>query len=305
MKFKIFYIWVGLAILLAGCNFNTSMKGNTVTEPLPIMSEEEYLEGLKSSNEAFLAAFDLATETYQDKTSSDKEWYKKNASAMEEFKKTLQLFRNLQPPEKFSEVQQLVMQSMDSYEQAIDIAIKNFKSQNRSGMEGFTEHYEQGANQFNEANALLESLKNATDDAQGITYDDLKTLDALAGIDRESVINNLSEDGKELIGLWGDRFNPNGEFNVGIVLNSDGTYSGYPRGEYPSKDNVMEGTWEYDANIKCLIINNERYYKNGEMKNEMVRAQMIFEILSFKNDELYMRDIETWNAFEYTRGEAE
>lgn len=129
----------------------------------------------------------------------------------------------------------------------------------------------------------------------------MQLLDLADGIDRNSVIEHLSEDGQELYGVWGDWLNEDGTFNVGLIIHEGGTFVGYGRGDYTRDEPGVEGTWEY-VHPGTLIFINERWDGVDITEAEGMRVEQYWEILKFDGDTLVMRDIDTWNRFDYVRG---
>ncbi|MFJ5760563.1 DUF3994 domain-containing protein [Neobacillus sp. NPDC093182] len=126
-----------------------------------------------------------------------------------------------------------------------------------------------------------------------ITTEDLKNLDKSAGIDRDAVRKNISEDGKELVGKWGFK-----DSMPSIVMYRDGKYEGYGNDSYPSKDNAFIGKWEWDDKCKVTVFTNEKLFKDGK-ETKMNRPAMTMEVLNFRDGQLFLRDIETLGEFRY------
>lgn len=127
----------------------------------------------------------------------------------------------------------------------------------------------------------------------------MENLDKLAGIDKQSVLDNVSEAGKELIGAWGNE-NAEGGVDIVLLLNSDGTYKRYYK--YPDESTILSGTWSYDGN-RSLALNTTFAIEAGEDVMSKMDPNPTFEIYYFKDNVMKLRNMRTLNEFVYTKSE--
>lgn len=178
----------------------------------------------------------------------------------------------------------VVYNGVKQYEFIFQVADKNYEKHKSSAYEVFKS---------------VKILK----EPEGVVINDpelakgMKTLDKLAGIDRESVLENVGKDGKELVGSWGVK-KENGFFDVKLVLNMDGTYKRYK--EYPDETSVLTGTWSYNGN-RLLKINTTKAIENGKDIMEIVKPDQDYEIYYFKDNTMRIRHYPSLNEYTYTR----
>ncbi len=205
----------------------------------------------------------------------------------------------LEPPKEYQKVDQAYEDSMKEFQ----IFTKSFREGlDKRDVDLLYKHsksVKKGAQLLNRADNLLSQTYDQPIGDGTITTETLKALDSAAGIDRDSVVNNITEGGKEFIGKWGFK-NDDGSFNVSLVLNADGSYEGYGNGTYPDKNNAFIGTWKYDFLAHTLKITNEYKYVNG-VKQAANRKTLTMDIQYFKDGEVHMLDTESFSEFKYQK----
>lgn len=150
---------------------------------------------------------------------------------------------------------------------------------------------------FETLQILIESREQVIDDPD--LAKSMEALNNLAGIDTQSVLDNVSQDGKELIGAWGYE-NTTGGVDIVLVINSDGTYKRYY--QYPDESTMIAGTWRYDGN-RSLYFTPTSAFENGVDVMDKVDANQIFEIYYFKDDIMRLMNLKTLNEFEYKKSD--
>ena len=186
---------------------------------------------------------------------------------------------------------------MDGFEKAIQT--RDSKHETKA-----LEHIENGDGYWNHAYQLLSAyiaLPAGTDGS--IDTDDMKELDKAAGMDRDSVLLNVSQDGKELVGKWGFT-NEDGTPNINIVLHEDGKYEGYGNGKYKDPNNAILGTWEYDYLKNMIVFHNESITQDDvKIEDGKFRPVRTMELQKFKDGEILLMDIESLSSFLYQKFE--
>jgi hypothetical protein len=293
MKLKTWAIFLLAMITVAGCSSEpaTEKKASLHVEPVKV-TEEEYpgkIDELNTSlDEGFRTLHSVAKE---DPGSKGRE--KRLIEQVDTIEKTVNGYKAVIPPENYKEVHDQYLSAMEFYSEGIDTIRKAFDKKDDKLWQKGNERIKEGFNIWIGAHSKLADSVPVGDGT--ITAGDLKQLDALAGIDRDSVKKNLSKEGKELVGKWGAAGSP-----PSIVLNADGSYQGYANDSYPSKDNMSKGTWKYDDAKGALFFTHEEAFSDGKPLTNY-RKSMIMEIQSFKDGNMRLLDVESHNEFLYEK----
>ncbi len=122
-----------------------------------------------------------------------------------------------------------------------------------------------------------------------VVYDDemaesLDLLNKAEGIDKKSAIENISTDGKELIGSWGTK-DKDGNIIIRFTLTSDNKYSWYK--SFPDEDNILTGEWSYPEQ-RLLKLSLKKAIVDGSDVTSTLDPDLSYEILSFKDDTMKM-----------------
>ncbi len=149
-----------------------------------------------------------------------------------------------------------------------------------------------------EAYKVLETVKLLN--PSNVIYDDemaqaFKDLDNLAGIDKESVVENISSDGKELVGSWGVKTD-DGKISLRFILTSDNKYSWYK--SFPDEDNLLTGEWSYPE-PRVLKFKLTKAFIDGKDATSELDPNLTYEILTFKDNTMKMICLENLNQQTY------
>lgn len=119
-------------------------------------------------------------------------------------------------------------------------------------------------------------------------YEGIKELDKMAGHDKDAVIENLSSDGIELVGIWGTESDSNFKFEYF----EDGTFSEKLNEEEISI--IIKGTWSYDSNTQIINHTPTSYVRNDEeLINEESFKELNFEVMNFQEKEMQVYILES------------
>ncbi|ADU28857.1 DUF3994 domain-containing protein [Evansella cellulosilytica] len=301
---KLFVYLLITCIFTIGCSAEETESQDEIDEVIENeeqefeqLSKEEYVETIgelqqkmqKELEEWVVISHDYSSNTYVEQ----------NQQQIDVLLSVVEKYKELAAPEEFAEVQSYYVKGMNLFEEGFGLYMDMLRNRDESLEETTNTTLKDGQDHWNYAFLLL-SLKEPIPMGDGtITTDDMMSLDRLAGMDIESVINNISKDGSELVGKWGFYYDDE-SFNVSIILHSDGSYEGYPNDAYPDDSNAMKGTWYYNYLVQELVISNDEYFEDGE-SIEPPRPNMIMEIQSFVDGELLMMDKESLNSFLYVQ----
>lgn len=142
-------------------------------------------------------------------------------------------------------------------------------------------------------------------DSEGTVIEDpelaeaMEGMNKLAGIDKKSVLENVSKDGKELIGSWGVK-KEDGTIDIRLVLNKDGTYKRYKN--YPDESSVLTGTWSYNGN-RLLKIHTTKAIENNKDIMSQIKPDQEYEIYFFKDNTMKLMHTISLNESIYIRAD--
>ncbi|MFN7252492.1 MAG: DUF3994 domain-containing protein [Anaerobacillus sp.] len=265
--------------------------------PMIEVTTEEYVEHIGEYQAQVQEEFDVLAMYSTDYSADD--YIENNVKQMKVIRTVTNKFRKLIAPENMIDIHLDYLTAMDHIDQGLLLLEKGLLQQDETAFNEGMKEIEEGQYYLNYAFSML-SKEHAVPIGDGtVTSEDLKRLDRLAGIDRDSVLDNLSKDGSELVGAWGFEWEE-GVDNVSLVLYADGRYEGYGNGDYPNKDNGMFGYWTYNYKNQTLFFINESQYTDGSLV-EVVRPEMTMDVQSFGNDTIQLMDLETLNTFYYKK----
>ncbi|MBT2680709.1 DUF3994 domain-containing protein [Bacillus sp. ISL-35] len=293
MKLKTLAVSLLTLVTMAGCSTEPAAekKESLKVEPVEV-TEEDYPDKINELNTSLDEGFkNLNAVAKEDSGSKDRE--KRMIEQVDHIEKAVNGYKAIIAPERYKEVHEQYLASMKHYDKGIETMRKAIEKRDEKLWQKGNEPIKEGFNLWIEAHSKLADSVPVGDGT--ITAADLKQLDALAGIDRDSVKENISEDGKELVGKWG----PAGS-SPSIVLNADGSYEGYANGTYPSKDHRSIGTWKYDSEKGALFFTHDEAYADGKPLTDF-RKSMIMGIQSFKDGNMRLLDVESLNEFLYEK----
>ncbi|OCA84124.1 hypothetical protein A8F94_15490 [Bacillus sp. FJAT-27225] len=222
---------------------------------------------------------------------------KKIADQIQTIQDTVNGYKAIKAPAEYTEIHSLYLEAAKGYDEGLSYLRKGLAEQDNETWRKADTHFAEASAMWTEAFTKLSDMAPVPLGDGTITTEDLKDLDKSAGIDRDAVRKNISEDGKELVGKWGFK-----DSKPSIVLYEDGRYEGYGNDTYPSKDNAFIGKWEWDYARKVIVFTNEKLFKDGK-ETKMNRPTMTMEVLNFGDEQLFMRDIDTWGEFKYEKKE--
>lgn len=257
----------------------------------PKLSKEEYVQSIGDLKREFEEAFKNWGVISNDQENEN--YVKDNLAEMNKIRAVVDKYKALNAPKEFKEVQNENLKGMALFEKGLDLMAKAFKAKNEETFNKYQkdamEDLTKGQDHWNYAFALLDVTENIPVGTDGTLFsDDLADLDLNAGIDRSSVITNISKSGKELQGKWG-YYNEDGSFNVSLVIKSNGDYEGFAKGTYPETD--MKGTWKYDYLKRTIVFEHD--------KSEYRTLKM--DVQSFQDDTVQLMDLDSLNTFQYVK----
>lgn len=295
MKVKLLVISLLAAASLTACSsVDKAVEADTYKQPkieAVQVSKEEYPKKIGELHQKMNDGFRDMQLIGAEKDSEDRS--KKIAKQIEVIQDTVNGYKAIKAPAEYDEIHAMYLDSAKSYDKGLGYLREGLAKHDNKTWQKAEQHFAEASGIWNEAFAKLSEMTPVPMGDGTITTEDLKDLDKAAGIDRDAVRKNISEDGHELVGKWGPE---DGE--PSIVLYEDGRYEGYGNDTYPSKDNAFIGTWKWDNNRKVVEFTNEKLFKNGK-ETKMNRPTMTLEVLNFSDGKLYMRDIETLGEFGY------
>ncbi|CEG26461.1 DUF7018 domain-containing (lipo)protein [Bacillus sp. B-jedd] len=291
MKGKLLAVGLLAVGILTACN--TSEAGGKDTKPAKIemvkVSKEDYPKKLYDLKDRLDAEFKSISEV--GKQSPGKKRDNQILEHLDALQEVVIDYKSIEAPEEYKEVQALLVQSMTHFDKSIGTMKEAIKKKDSELWLSSADSTDKADELWIEGYKLLHDLEPIGDGT--INRQMLKDLDKSAGIDRDAVEENISEDGKELVGKWGNEGS-----TPSIVLFADGRYEGYANDAYPSKDNAFLGTWKYDKSTHVITFTNDKKFDDGKEVKPM-RATMTMEVQDFKDGKIYLRDLETLGEFRY------
>ncbi len=224
---------------------------------------------------------------------------KKVAGQIDAIQEVVNGYKAIKAPAEYADIHTMYLDAAKSYDEGLSFLRKGLANQDNETWRKADTHFADASAVWNEAFAKLSEKTSVPLGDGTITSEDLKNLDKSAGIDRDAVRKNISENGHELVGKWGFK-----GAKPSIVLYDDGRYEGYGKDAYPSKDNAFIGKWEWDNNRKVIVFTNEKLFKDGK-ETKMNRPTMTMEVLNFSDGQLFLRDVEALNEYRYVKMDGE
>ncbi|WP_428910816.1 DUF3994 domain-containing protein [Niallia sp. Krafla_26] len=298
---------MGLAIsiaLLAGCNSVVEQKTTQEVQnevKAEQLSFEEFTKEAVRLRSKFSTSIQEFGEIRQNQDMEQKQWQETYLGKVDAIRDVIKEFRTIAPPDDKEQIGQEIKVALDEFDKGMILYKEAIQEGDANKDRKALDHMAKGQDYWNHAFALL-SINNPipVEGSDGtIDTQDLKDLDLNAGIDRDSVLLNVTEDGKELVGQWGF-FNDDGTPNVSIVLSEDGSYEGYGNGEFPSKDNALIGTWEWDY-LKGVVTFHHEYKNQDGVKGKANRDQMPMELQRYDEKGIQLFDLEAQKTFVYEK----
>ncbi|MGX6446361.1 DUF3994 domain-containing protein [Neobacillus sp. K501] len=260
------------------------------------VSKEEYPKKIGELHQKLNDGFRDMQLIGAEKDSKDRN--KKIADQLQTIQDVVNSYKAIKAPAEYNDIHTMYLEAAKAYDEGLRYSRKGLAEQDNETWEKADTYYADASALWNEAFAQLSEMTPVPMGDGTITTEDLKNLDKSAGIDRDAVRKNISEDGKELAGKWGFK-----DSKPSIVLYEDGKYEGYGNDTYPSKDNAFIGKWKWDDKQKVIVFTNEKKFMDGK-ETEINRPTMTMEVLNFGYGQLFLRDIETWNEYRYENMDA-
>lgn len=286
-------------LLLSGCM--QEEKESLPEEPVKItpsttkLTSIEYIQTIDEYTENMQKEFKTLEGVYNDPSIED--YTEKNIKQAKQIISGAQKYEALNPPAELEQAHQDIVASMKMYQEAMQLLIKGMEERDSDLLSDTVIRMNEARELFNKA-IQTDSILNAREEHTTLA-NGMKAMDNMAGIDRESVRQNLSEDGHELAGKWGSA--QDDTFKILIVLNEDGSYKRYK--QYPDESSVIIGRWGYNQEDGSLVLYNDEAYENGDSIIDQVRSKLIHEIQYFDGKELQIMDAETYHTARYSRGD--
>ena len=273
--------------------------------PTPLLTEKEYEQRIVAYQKDFTEAFNQLAQMLEGRWSEiDSVWLEKQAQQINEIHMIMMQYRSLTPPESHQEIQDKYIEAMDKFEEGLRIYRQGYAEGSSQVIESSRAVLKKGQDLWNYAYSRLLITTVVPIENGRMTSNDLKEMDRMVGIDRDSVMLNVSEDGRELIGHWGS-YDKSGQVKPIIVLHAQHSYEKFGKGEYPDMSNAMFGRWEYDYLTGIVTIDVHAIYKDGKSNGQVGRKQLRYEVQRFKDNEIQFMDLDTLETFEYTLATAQ
>ncbi|MDZ5609387.1 DUF3994 domain-containing protein [Bacillus pseudomycoides] len=212
-------------------------------------------------------------------------------------------FVEICPPSEYKETQKDVEKSMGYFRESFKLVNEVFTRTTR-GSKTDKELMDEASAKLVDADKYWAKFYKSIEDniklGDGtITAKDLKDLDKKAGIEYDKVKENLSKDGKELVGTWGFD-DPNG-YIVSMVIHENGTFETYGKGEYPDKKNYLTGTWKYNPNGYAFTIHIEKSFRDGVEEEEARDVDIPYKVQNFDGKNVQFFSPKTFNTIRYVK----
>lgn len=302
---KMWLIGMALPLLLVtGCSVdNAKVKGENapITKnqdvELKSVSKEEYVKLIGEYQKSITNEFKtLGTLT---NATDDPDYVQKNVEQIKKVKAVVAKYKSLNPPTEFKDVQHNYLEATKHFDTGLDLLSSSIKNADKNKVEQAKAELTKGQDYWNYAFNQLAMTENVSIGNDGtLGTKDLKSLDKNAGIDRDSVMTNISKDGKELVGKWGS-VNEKNQLVIQIVLGADGSYKRYK--SYPDESSILNGTWKYDYLTHTMTFTNDEAYEDGKSIKSTTRAKLELDVQSFSGTEMQFMDKESLHTMKYTK----
>lgn len=259
------------------------------------ISKDEYVNNLISYSKELREEFTVLGEVASGDKTDTEAWAKSNVDQIDVIDSVLVKYLELNPTTEFQYIQDEFIVGATKFRESLALMSDALKALDDTKYRASFEKVTDAEDYLQYAEAWLQTIASVPVGTDGTLFsDDLKVLDRQENIDRDSVLINISKDGKELIGKWG-RKNDDGTVSISLVLNADGTYQGYNSGEYEKRESYLDGTWEYDYLNRHLIVHNDRDVTDG------VAAELgnvgTFDIERFNEEGIQLLDTQSSARF--------
>lgn len=285
----------------AGDVNTSSHLSDSVARSAFTMTEEEYEQHVIAYHQEFKQAFDQLAE-YRENTSNaiDSVWMSRQGLHLQHVYEVMEEYRSLQPPGTYQAVHEKYIEAMEQFEEGLMLYRHGYEQGNNKWIESSRAPLSKGEDLWNYAYSnILMTVEIPIGDGS-LTNKQLRDMELLAGIDRNSVLLNISEDGRELSGRWGEP-NEAGQIEPSLILYEEHYTEQYAKGEYSSRSNMTFGRWRYDYLTGILTVHVQSEYQDGKNKVKVGQDQMRYDVQRFKDDQLQLMNLDTLETYEYTR----
>ncbi|WP_179866007.1 DUF3994 domain-containing protein [Bacillus pseudomycoides] len=300
-------------MLLAGCGgvdkASTEKQDKTVETQKSIkkekVSKEDYPNKINDLCVEFDSKFADFNKTLSDALDGKGGTKKDIVNKLNEANKIIDKFLAIDPPSEYAETQKDVEKAMEHYTKAFKLNNEVF-TRTKQGSKTDKELMEEAESELKKGDEywfkfyknLEDKIKIGTDGT--VTAKTLRELDKKSGIDSEVVRTNLSKEGKELVGKWG--LDKSEGFIVSLIMNDDGTYEAYGKGDYPNKDKTYaKGKWTYDSNSQTITLHVEKNLINGEEQKEAKNVDVPYTVQNFDGKNIQLFSPKTFNTIKYVK----
>lgn len=289
-------------MLLYGCATEKTAVDKTIknAESQPVskkekVSKEEYVQKITDLTKEFDSLFGEFQKLalVEEKTSKDKEKiYKK----LDEVQKVINKLLAIEAPSEYKDAQENVDQSMKHFTKAIKLIKEGYSKRDKDIAEKSKDELYEADKYWDKFQSSIADEVKVGDGT--ITAKDLDELDKKAGIDMSQVRQNLSRNGKELVGTWG--FEKEGTFTVSLILKKDGTFESYGKGQYPSKTDYIKGKWKYESDRYTIMLHLTEALVGGQ-KTTIPRTDIPLQIQNFGEGKIQLFDPESFQTIRYAK----
>lgn len=297
MKIRALAVSLLAAFSITGCNMlptGLSTDENAKKIEMVKVTAQEYVEQIDSLNMKLDKTLDNLKEQADLHTKKEPRTTQ-IAVALKELQNVVSEYRSLQPPEEYSDVQEIFNDAMDSYDEMLTAVRKSLRTQDIEICEKAKEPAEKAEVSLDEANTKLQERITPVEDEDD-TVAEQNESDKMVGNVHDAVEENISASGIELVGKWGPE-----DSIPSIILHIDGRYEGYKNGEYPSYENAMFGTWSYDKSRHIIQLEIEEVFADGEKKKNPPDNVMELTVEKFQDSAILLVDSTSHVKFDYVK----
>ncbi|MCR8644241.1 DUF3994 domain-containing protein [Paenibacillus sp. N1-5-1-14] len=271
---------------------NQTSQQTQATAPL---SKEEYVKAIGAYHAEM--GKELQTFSIESKDGKSPNYLQRNKEQIDKLKLVIKKYISLNPPNEFKKIQDSNLEAMSYFDKGLDELYDAVVKRDQDALDRARLTLTKGQDLWYYAFAQLQLTEDIPVLDGTITTKDQKELDKNAGIDRDSVLKNISQNGQELIGQWGVQ--KDDKFQVLIVLNADGSYKRYK--DYPDESSILKGRWEYNYLRRILTLYNDEAYENGKSIKDTTRPKIELDVQAFNHTTIQMMNKETTNTMKYTK----
>ncbi|WP_242215694.1 DUF7018 domain-containing (lipo)protein [Bacillus cereus group sp. BfR-BA-01383] len=259
-------------MLLVGCGTDKTEakpkeKVESKEETKEKLSKEKYPLRMTKLSSELVNQITVITEIAMDKDKDEKVLKKEIIKEESELQKIIAKFKQVAPPKEFVDSHKQILKAVDCYSKAyaLQVEVINGKGkiteEDRSKSQKSMDLIKEGNEYWQKGYAPLQDAQldqaNELGKKTGVQFDKPSTSSS----DDDSV--QVSQDGKELLGEWGNY--KGSEFHKGLDFREDNSFTAYDdTGKTSYEDNHMTGTWIFDADKKQVTLLPTEFVKDGK-----------------------------------------